>query len=121
MRTIKFRGISVHDNYFVYGCLIKKRSGLFYIQDDTGLGSDIETDTIGQFTGLNDKNGAEVYEGDVLEDKNKTKWYCVYYYSAFVFSNDDLGLSTILRFYKDLEDAIVIGNIHQNQTTNENI
>ena len=65
--TYKFRGISVYDNQFVYGSLIKKRNGEYYIQDDNGLGSDIVTESISPYIGRNDDNGREMYNSDTVK------------------------------------------------------
>jgi len=112
MRAIKFRGISTHDNYFVYGSLIKKRSGLFYIQDDTGLGSDIETDTIGQFTGMFDKNGKEIYEGDLFKSMANPNLFQVSFINgSFVGFQNGRNKGPIADFNWPIIE--VIGNIHQ--------
>lgn len=67
MRTIKFRGKDFAKEW-VYGDLIHKRHdpNTPMIQDENGLGSDVSPDTVGQFTGLLDKNGKEIYEGDIV-------------------------------------------------------
>lgn len=62
MRTIKFRGKALSSNKWVYGDLIHKRhdTSAVMIQDENGLGSDVDPETAGQFTGLFDKNGKEM-------------------------------------------------------------
>ena len=66
MREIKFRAIT-DNGQFIYGFLLPggKISGKWYIVTNTNT-YEIDIRTLGQYTGLKDKNGNEIYEGDIV-------------------------------------------------------
>ena len=124
-REILFRGkresdgkwlYGLYSDHFVHGtdfpCIMPLR-----MEKDDGDWA-VLRDTVGQYTGLTDKNGTKIFEGDIVKDEQSgyeygIKWFSEYACFALANKNGHMEYD-VDEFEMLVNDLIVIGNIHDN-------
>ena len=136
MREILFRGKKVNDGMWIQGYLFQcwgRAYILWGMTNDTPTMHDVKPETVGQFTGLVDKNGKRIFEGDIFTSdyfKDGEKFEVVFRYGAFCGESNRTGLfplgftndyyetgdeSDDFYYAEDYTSHIqIIGNIHDN-------
>ena len=124
-REIKFRAKRLNNNEFVTGYYLPMFYGykhfiylpLEYLNEHSRI--EIDPKTLDQYTGLKDKNGKEIYEGDVVRIWADPKDYNGYKGHNYigVVEWDEFILGFILsdgHGLKDFEFIEIVGNIYEN-------
>ena len=116
MREIRFRG-KEHTGEWITGGYVQKNGAPHIVAHIVDRGVDewraipVIPATVGQFTGLRDKNGVEIYEGDVLGFPNGPKKY--FTVSIGDYSDSFTGFSQYGVYSTATDDETVIG-LHSN-------
>lgn len=112
MREIKFRGKRLDGKGWAFGHLVKMW-GEWHIIDwnDENTAYAVDPDTVGQYTEQKDKNGKEIYEGDILQDE--MGYQCkISYLEATLYGDFGKGFEPQY-FSEGLHKAcIIVGTIH---------
>lgn len=128
MRKIKFRGKSVKTGEWLYGYLQKYQethaSRLCVCAASVKTWADallyeVIPETVGQYTGMTDKNGKEIYEGDIVrEQPNKAIHYILFSCFTGAFVMFSISAKCITGSFHSMDSSAsalcleVIGNIH---------
>ena len=129
MRMIKFRGRCAFSGVWRYGFYYVSK-GNHIIRNENDRESIVLEKTIGRFTGLHDKNGKEIYEGDILNvgenlvceivyvDKNVEDYgdeiHCAFHAKVYIH-NKTIPLDSYLK-----NNCEIIGSIYENPELLEN-
>lgn len=119
MREILFRGKRIDNGKWVQGYLYRlseKLNPFILLKSEKGASYEVEAKTVGQYTGLTDKNGTKIFEGDIVkygdtvhnvvfEQRNGTAYFGLVYSTLETLS---------FGYYQDLKQIEVIGNIYDN-------
>ena len=131
MREILFRGKQTDNGEWIEGAYSpfhlnfgerEEKPHIIIISDDEdidGLWCEVIPETVGQYTGLTDKNGKRIFEGDIVEGNSEYFTYThpygkvVYDGGQYLISFDDV-LEDIECLGAWANDVEIIGNIYDN-------
>lgn len=121
MREIKFRGKRLDNGEWIYGDLDHLVDGVYISNDNGNNMAQVDPDTVGMNTGLKDKSGKEIYDGDILAHNGEPIGYVVDGVRGYCFDvvyADPVSTSTWSLYgvvVNDYEgDVEIVGNIYDN-------
>lgn len=119
-REILFRGKRTDNGEWVEGYYTKQCDccGAVHMilhcaqdPDDDNRAYYINPKTVGQYTGLTDKNGKKIFEGDIIKIRNKKRYV---FFGVCRYRHTNYGEYAVDLSVKDGSNCEVIGNIHDN-------
>lgn len=124
MREIEFRGYNRKNKQWLYGFYLQNRGAHFVCPDEFANSKswedyEIDPDSLGQFTGLFDKNKHKIYEGDIVSNGWSELHYIRYEDGKWDVVDEWKNWNELLEFaHTDYNNAIrgieVVGNMYDN-------
>lgn len=115
-----WRGKRKETGEWAYGCLVRSslRATIFVLDENTNRmsGTEVDPSTLGECTGLRDKNGKLIFEGDIVEAVgiNEKQIAPIAFRKGFFIVDGKYGIFRIgVGTYKR-QQLKIIGNIHDN-------
>ena len=129
MREILFRGKRVDNGEWIQGDIVQfPIHGVVRIveQEPSYKDAEVDSDTVGQYTGLTDRNGKKIFEGDIIHLEYSQVFFGGMYFGEYTaevsykegcFITDGINngdeIETPLSGF-DNDEVEIIGNIHDN-------
>jgi uncharacterized phage protein (TIGR01671 family) len=120
-RKILIRGMMTEINTWITGCYFySEKENKHYITGESkeyGFQKcEVISETVGQFTGLTDKNGKKIFEGDILKIESDKLMVVGWSkkFASFILDHDGWFFSHWFGESCDPESCEIIGNIHDN-------
>ena len=121
-RTIKFRGKSIYSHEWVYGCgVLREGDNVLILGLPGAFHARVEPGSEGQFTGLLDKNGKEVFENDIVEVADRMAsnvplvGVITYYPRLAYFATEIKSIDGHLTFTDLHSEFEILGNVYENE------